>query len=415
VKGWRHSIHVGRWSPAFLALALLVVLCACGTAQAARPGALDRSFGNDGRVKADTYASANALRIGSRGRIVLTGGSFQMARYWPTGALDRSFGDDGLASTAFPPPSEGYVSGYARSMAVDSQRRIVLAGSQCYYEDADHYKRTGCEIALTRHNPDGSTDESFGDGGTLEDGCPGSCYGESVAIDSQDRIVLASRIGNRSVLTRYDVDGNVDGSFGDGGQVTTRFFVSSVAIDSEGRIVAAGDNGGVFGVARFESDGKLDDSFGSGGITTTEFGRGGGASEVALRPGGRIVAAGGSDGRFALVRYRPNGKLDHTFSRDGKLTTSFGHRHHDRATATAVAADSRGRVVAAGGAFKLARYKKNGRLDPSFGEGGKVVSSFGHGYHGGARDAAIDPQDRIYVAGGHTHFLLARFIGYRRR
>jgi uncharacterized delta-60 repeat protein len=209
-------------------------------------------------------------------------------------------------------------------MAVDSQRRIVLAGSQCYYEDADHYKRTGCEIALTRHNPDGSTDESFGDGGTLEDGCPGSCYGEWVAIDSQDRIVLASSKGNRSTLTRYDVDGNVDGSFGDGGQVTTRFFVGSVAIDSEGRIVAAGDNGGVFGVARFESDGELDDSFGSGGITTTEFARGGGASEVALRPGGRIVAAGGSDGRFALVRYRPNGKLDHTFSRDGKLTTSFG-------------------------------------------------------------------------------------------
>ncbi len=383
-------------------------------ANAVKPGDLDRSFGKDGRVKAATYASANALRIGGRGRIVLAGGSFHMVRYWPSGALDRSFGDDGFASTAFPPPAEGYVSGYARSMAIDSQRRIVLAGSQCYYEDSDHYELTGCEIALTRHNPDGSTDESFGDGGTLEDGCPGSCYGESVAIDSQDRIVLASSNGNRSTLTRYDVDGNVDGSFGDGGQVTTRFFVASVAIDSEGRIVAAGDNGGVFGVARFESDGELDDSFGSGGITTTEFGRGGGASEVALRPGGRIVAAGGSDGRFALVRYRPNGKLDHSFSRDGKLTTSFGPRHHDRATATSVAVDSRGRVVAAGGAFKLARYKRNGGLDPTFGKEGKVVSSFGHGYHGGARDAAIDSQDRIYVAGGHTHFLLARFIGYPR-
>ena len=412
--------RTGNWEPrssltpvALLWFALLATLLIPDLAQAARPGGLDRSFGKDGRVKASTYAPASAVRIGGRGRIVMAGGSFQMVRYWPSGRLDRSFGENGLATTVFP-PEEGYERSYASSMAVDSHKRIVLAGSQCYYEDSDYYELTGCDIALTRHNRDGSTDESFGDGGTLDRRVPGQLL-RRVGGDRRSRSDPPREHQGKPVHPhRYDVDGNVDGSFGDGGQVTTDFVLGSVAIDSEGQIVAAGSDDGVFGVARFESHGDLDESFGSRGIATTEFGRGGYASALALRPGGRIVAAGASDGHFALVRYRPNGKLDHSFSRDGKLTTSFGHRHHDRATATSVAVDSRERVVAAGGAFKLARYKKNGRLDHTFGEGGKVVSSFGHGYHGGARDAAIDSQDRIYVAGGHTHFLLARFIGYRR-
>ena len=411
-RRWRPSAH--SIAPSSFALALLIVLLTPALANAVKPGDLDRSFGKDGRVKADTYASANALRIGGRGRIILAGGSFHMVRYWPSGALDGSFGDDGFASTAFPPPAEGYVSGYARSMAVDSQRRIVLAGSQCYYEDSDHYELTGCEIALTRHNPDGSTDESFGDGGTLEDGCPGSCSA-SVAIDSQDRIVLASRNGNRSTLTRYDVDGNVDGSSrgwrpGDDallcrlggdrlrgpdrrrGRQRRRFRRRTLRERRRSRRLVR---------QRWHHDDRVRSGWRR--HQRWRFARAGESwPPGAATDGLRSCATDRTESRPLVLAQRqaddelwpPASRPRHRDLGGGRLQGTGGRRRRGLA------------------ARPLTRGTGDSR---TFGKRGKVVSSFRHRVHGGARDAAIDSQDRIYVAGGHTHFLLARYIGYHRR
>jgi uncharacterized delta-60 repeat protein len=96
---------------------------------------------------------------------------------------------------------------------------------------------------------------------------------------------------------------------------------------------------------------------------TTNFTRGNDiAFGVAIQSDGKIVAAGragGSGGRFALVRYNPDGSLDATFSGDGKVTTNFT-AGDDVALGVAIQAD--GKIVAAGGAgstnarFALARY-----------------------------------------------------------
>src|SRR5207248_189847 len=61
---------------------------------------------------------------------------------------------------------------------------------------------------------------------------------------------------------------------------------------------------GDFGLARYGSGGSLDGGFGSGGKVTTDF-SGGSCDEgndVAITSAG-IVAAGTSNGRFALARY----------------------------------------------------------------------------------------------------------------
>lgn len=57
------------------------------------------------------------------------------------------------------------------------------------------------------------------------------------------------------------------------------------------------------------------------------------ALDVTLAPGGKIVAAGfvqtGGDAngstRFAVARYLPDGRLDTSFSRDGRATVDFGY------------------------------------------------------------------------------------------
>jgi hypothetical protein len=48
--------------------------------------------------------------------------------------------------------------------------------------------------------------------------------------------------------------------------------------------------------------------------------------------------------------------------------------------------------------WALLRYRSNGRLDPSFGRGGIVVTDFGTGDDGAAA-VAIQPDGRIVVGG----------------
>ena len=110
----------------------------------------------------------------------------------------------------------------------------------------------------------------------------------SVAIDSQDRIVAAGdHPDDYFAVARYEPDGDLDGSFGDGGKVDTNFgspalHARSMAIDSGGRIVVAGERNAFhwkFFLARYEPDGDLDGSFGDGGKVITGFGGSGYGSD----------------------------------------------------------------------------------------------------------------------------------------
>src|SRR5437879_6580226 len=109
--------------------------------------------------------------------------------------------------------------------------------------------------------------------------------------------------GEDFVVTRYNTDGTLDNSFGSGGRVRTDFpglaaVPSSVVLQPNGKIVVAGGAfpqftfAGNFEVVRYNRNGSLDTSFGNGGIVTTTFPEGSYAFDVALQPDGNIVAAG---------------------------------------------------------------------------------------------------------------------------
>jgi uncharacterized delta-60 repeat protein len=129
--------------------------------------------------------------------------------------------------------------------------------------------------------------------------------------------------------------------------------------------------------------GDLDPGFGGDGKVITNLTPGFDvAHAVAVQPDGKILAvgrAGGSDvdgGTFALVRYEADGRLDATFGSGGKVTTDFDGPDE---AANAVALQANGAIVVAGRAgghhahFALARYTDDGNLDPSFGSNGKVT------------------------------------------
>jgi len=255
------------------------------------------------------------------------------------------------------------------------------------------------DFGMARYTRHGRLDRSFGDGGKVvsHDGAGGS-----VAIQDDGRIVVVPAPGR---LSRYTADGRLDRSFARGGAVVSDFdeAFGLIAVQADGKIVAIGT--GV--LARYTRDGRLDPSFGRGGRVVTDFTWN--PTALAIHGDGRIVVAGSRspnpDG-FALARYTGEGHLDLTFGNSGEVLTSFGP-HAAGASASAIAIQPDGKIVAVGeewGAdvenfsyFALARYTRDGKLDASFGAGGKVLTRFRSSC--GALSVAIQLDGKI-VAGG---------------
>src|SRR3954470_1394584 len=263
----------------------------------AAPGDLDPSFGmggktvtrffNNGGIEIN-YPRAIALQpdgkmiVAGRAYSSQTGDDFAIARYNPDGTLDAGFGSNGLVRTDF-----FGLTDQAMGVAVLPDGKIIAGG-----------------------------------------------FAVVGFINNQADAAFA--------LARYNSNGTLDAAFGSGGKVTTNFFDSldeafAMVLQPDGKIVLAGfvtqgiDNGERydFAVVRYQPDGSLDATFGNGGKTFTDFaGRGDRAYWAALQPDGKIVLAGvaygvTTDADFALARYNTNGTLDITFNGTGKITTDF--------------------------------------------------------------------------------------------
>jgi uncharacterized delta-60 repeat protein len=188
--------------------------------------------------------------------------------------------------------------------------------------------------------------------------------------------------------------GELDSSFGVEGKSLVSLqgeagAANCVAIQADRKIVIAGwrNFGGDvdFLIARLLPSGTLDPSFGNGGIVRTDLGtttdR---ATAVAIQPDGKIIAGGykGSQNNadIALVRYLANGAIDPTFGEGGKVIATVGSRED---VCRGIALQRDGKIVVAGhsmGAtssdFAVLRLHSSGELDTSFNGTGKVVTSF---------------------------------------
>jgi uncharacterized delta-60 repeat protein len=357
-------------------------------------GSLDTTFGTGGKVTTPigvTDDQAEAVAIQSNGKIVVAGSSlngsdydFAVVRYNTDGSLDTTFDGDGKLTTDFGASGE-----QAFAVAIQSNGKIVAAGGTLPGSDYD--------FALARYNTDGSLDTTFdGDGKLATDFSGAYDYAWAVAIQSNGRIVAAgsSTVGTDQnfALARYNTNGSLDGTFDGDGKLTTDFgsleeVAYGVAIQADGRIVAAGRSGngfsGDFALARYYTNGSLDTTFDTDGKVTTPFSGEDQARAVAIQPNGKIVTAGltdsGAGADFALARYYTNGSLDISFDGDGKVITPIAI--YDAAYAVAIQSD--GKIVAAGGSadvdqydFALARYNSAAPYRPDAQIRGGLASSY---------------------------------------
>ena len=421
-------------------LALLPVLAVVGVtapAAVAAPGDLDTTFSGNGKVLTDFAANANDFsgaagvviqtdgRIVTAGRVGLDGGRFALIRYDTDGTLDTTFGGDGKVATNFSSEDD-----FATSIALQADGKIVVAGG------VGGISRFG----LARYNTDGTLDTTFGGDGKVItrflNAIPKLRFAlpNAVAIQADGKIIAAGTADfQQFALARYEADGSLDDTFGGDGRVLTSLsdgsdWAAAVIVQTDGKIVAAGTAGstefsGTFALARYNTDGRLDDTFSGDGKVRTDFNAEQDvAFALAQQADGKIVAAGGGDasgGRAALARYDTDGSLDSTFSGDGKVRTDFT-AGIDAARGVAIQAD--GKIVTAGHGgyrrFALARYDADGSLDATFGAGGKVLTNFIR--QSGltvelATGVALQADGKIVAAGmagvRSGRFALARYLG----
>jgi uncharacterized delta-60 repeat protein len=436
---------------AICATAITLAFVVSGQIAQAVDGDLDPTFGTDGKVLTDFDHStdiANAVAVQADGKLVVVGTTYQdndfsdedfaVARYNPDGTLDKTFGAGGKVQTDFPG-----LAAVASSVVVQPDGKIVVAGGAfLLFTFAGDFK-------VARYNPDGSLDTSFGDGGIVTTTFPEGSYAFDVALQADGKIIAAGTVfvdfnpGESSntdfALARYNPDGTPDVTFGNGGQVSTDFLgleddAFSILIQLDGKIVAVGSANDPatfydFAAVRYLSNGSLDTTFGVAGKVHTDFGdqnfdR---ARSAALQPDGRIVAAGfaisqnGGVQNFAVARYTSNGVLDTSFGTGGMTQIDFGNCCQG---ATKVLLQSDGKIITVGGSngespeddFLLARLTADGSLDPTFGVGGKVRTSFGD-LNGGANGAVFQPDGKIVAVGFQAtglelfaDFALARYL-----
>jgi uncharacterized delta-60 repeat protein len=175
---------------------------------------------------------------------------------------------------------------------------------------------------------------------------------------------------------------------------------------------------GTKGLVQYLYPGSLDTSFGSSGKVTTTFSSAGQGYALLQQADGRIIMAGsgyqeGFGMSFALARYTKDGSLDESFGDHGKVTTGFPNG----SAANGLALQSDGKIVAAGAGnneFALARYNPEGSLDQSFGSGGQVLTDFTVDTMEVANSVAIQADGKIVAAGflfdaDKGKFALARY------
>jgi uncharacterized delta-60 repeat protein len=416
-----------------------VVSASAAAPRQARGGELDSSFGSGGLVTTDLTAdfdSACCVALQSDGKLVVAGyegsvngsaGHAFVARYLPNGVLDPSFGGTGVVRPRFATNDD-----LVQAIAVQPDGKVVAAGSVVSPDT---------NIAIARYNADGSLDPSFGQGGKVVMGFASGSRERALAlaIAGDGKLVVGGAArgpglpqGN-FLVARYNGDGSLDTSFGDGGKTITDFGAlgeaHAVAIDSSGRVVAVGGTfsiaggsgswGKAFVSARYGPDGRLDTTFG-GGKVSTDFGSsvyGSLATDVAIQPDGKIVSAGWvgvGNARATLVRHNADGALDATFGDGGKVVTE---QPAEGSSLGGVALDSRGRLLAAGMAggasleFQLARFQPSGKLDIGFGKSGMVLTDFSGGSNDEAYGLVLQQDGKAVVVGGSDgKVALARYL-----
>lgn len=313
------------------------------------------------------------------------------------GSLDTGFGNQGIVTSP---------EGRALGVQIQSDGKIVVVG----------YDSTS--IVLSRYNSDGSLDGSFGINGwvnTQINNQPSS--GTSICIQNDSKILVGGFIkispgNNGIVLVRYNSDGTLDSTFGNGGSVVSDLtngfdYLEALELLNDDRIVICGDTPNGLFVSRYNPNGQIDNTFGTNGLVITLIGANTISGAMAIQSDGKIVVTGETffpSTDIIIIRYNSDGSLDETFGNGGIVVEStgayfeFGSALQIQNDGKIVVGSIKRQIVGANIEIAVFRYLNNGTLDNTFGNAGIVNCNFG-GIESYTWGTALQADGKIVIAG----------------
>ena len=328
-------------------------------------GNLDITFNGNGK-KQISYGSAyeycNSVIRQPDDKLVLAGssnGDAALARLLPNGDFDLSFSDDGKLTLSF---GAGNGSGF-RKVLLQPDGKIIAIG--------EAYNGSNFDFAAARFNADGSVDDTFGTSGKILINFNNfNDFGRNAILQSDDKMIIAGgafeSVFNSSIaLVRINTNGTLDETFGTGGKATMNVnseendYTEDMAILTNGKILLGGYSAGDFLLMRYNANGTLDNSFGNGGYILTDYGNSQDkAYAISVDNTGSIYLGGhgyeaGMSGlfHFAVAKYTSNGDLDNTFDADGKMVVIMGA---DGSTAFDMIIQPDGKLLLGGQSLEIA-------------------------------------------------------------
>ena len=353
-----------------------------------------------------------------------TPGDFGLIRMMPNGDLDSTFGSGGSVTTDFNGKTD-----VARDMALLPDGRILLAGGA----DTGTKTTANNDFALACYLPNGALDTTFGPDHTgkvatnLSTTTTGDTsnqydFAKTMTVQADGKIVLGGHSNSPSgyigSLARFNPDGSLDTSFGNGGKIFNPATggIKAVLTQPDGKIVVTGsgraaDGRTGFYVARYDASGNLDPSFGQNGSLLTTVGATGNAGPggMVLRSDGSIIATGyhtgTSDRDLVVIGYTGTGSLDSSFQGGIVEVARTGDQQ-----GLGIVVQPDGKLVVCGNSIPqgtsygdslVARFLPNGTLDATF-KGGGITTISASAYSDSFNSVALQSDGRIVTAGGAT-------------
>lgn len=313
----------------------------------------------------------------------------------------------------------------AHGLAVSPAGRVILAG---LVRDAEG----GMDFGLAGLTPTGHFDPSFGGTGKVQVAFnlsgPGGNNNDRaravMALPDERVLVAGEAVGpaadpvTRVAMVGLTAGGAFDPSFSGDGRATFRLSHSAEVGAMAprpgggalitGTLYVSGGSQDIF-VLAVTAAGASDPDFGTGGWIRISFDLGDDGHDrgraLVVRPDGSIVVGGQCEitggTRVCLARLTPTGQLDPTFGNGGKMVLEIDPAVSDQIAAS-MAFDRSGRLLIAGGLdFRpfAARFV-GATLDPSFGDAGVRAITFTAGLSGFFSSLLLQPDDHILLGGG---------------
>jgi uncharacterized delta-60 repeat protein len=337
-------------------------------------------------------------------------------RSTPTaGALDPTFGTGGVATI----PTDTYWTQPVTAVQPDG-KILSLQSALLSSSKIRNSLQTTYQPAVTRLDPNGTVDTTFGTNGTVKLPVAKSSYGSALAVAPDGAILVGAQAyvnisSSRSSDAEYAVarltpNGALDTSFGNShgwwlsNPSTKDDLVLQLATVPAGggySVIAGGtagqsDGSAAFAAIKLTQAGLPDSTFGTGGVAVRTVGTGVFTSNpitMAVTASGEVVFAGHVAAPllgWVLVGFTPAGQPDAGFGTGGMVTiygTGAGVTNTFPGTiygmSQAVVAAQGNNLIVAGTAFVngtpgnggvqagyVIRYTPSGASDPTFGTGG---------------------------------------------